>query len=220
MARGYLKFDCEEKLTISDRCRWLFSIRRLKYNIILNKKEIHVYKECSPLAREAVPQPLTVTPQQTVEHPAEDAVESQVVSVWGTPHSLEHGPNIGSHNVNNLWMSEQSWKYMYLIWMIDDFYPFMNNCVEILCQTMYVHFVLGMSWKSLHWISEGATSKDSHTQCSEPCHQGFVSFLCSGNARMSSRVMNNNDNKLLSAWLSCVFFREGKLSSLLVVVNQ
>jgi len=29
-----------------------------------------------------------------------------------------------------------------------------------------------------------AISKDSHTQFSEPCHQGFVSFLSSGNAHM------------------------------------
>jgi len=52
----------------------------------------------------------------------------------------------------------------------------------------YVYLIAsGMSWKSQ--IFEVAISKGSNTQCSEPCHQGFVGFcfvlfLCSGYAHI------------------------------------
>jgi len=60
------------------------------------------------------------------------------------------------------------------------------KCITL--NNVHVNIIIidpGMSWKLQ--ISEGSILKDSHTRCSEPYHQGFVSFLCSGNAHMGSR---------------------------------
>lgn len=55
-----------------------------------------------PGGGEAVPQSLSMTPQQPVKHAREDPIQPQVIHVTDAPDSLKDSTHIGTHNVYHL----------------------------------------------------------------------------------------------------------------------